>query len=44
MLGFIHDEMYDFHRLRWDPVVERVSPEIQSLYADFVGAAEKQGR
>lgn len=36
MLSLIHDEMYDFHRLRWDPVIERVSPEIQTLYADFV--------
>ncbi len=22
MLEFIHDEMYDFHRLRWSPVMQ----------------------
>lgn len=44
MVGFIHDEIYDYHRLRWDPVIERVTPEIQSLYADFVRFGEKQKR
>ncbi len=44
MVGFIHDEMYDYHRLRWDPVIERLSPEIQSLYADFVQSGENHRR
>ena len=44
MLGFIHDELYDYHRLRWDPVIERVSPEIQSLYEIFVQSGENYWR
>ena len=36
MLGFIHDEMYDFHRLRWDAVIQLVPSEIQEMYHAFV--------
>ncbi len=36
MLGFIHDEMYLFHRLRWDPVIEKTSPEVQEMYREFI--------
>lgn len=36
MLDFVHDEVYRFHRLRWDPVIHRVSPEIRDMYEAFV--------
>lgn len=36
MLGFIHDELYDFHRLRWNQVIHLVPTEIQEMYQSFV--------
>jgi hypothetical protein len=36
MLGFIHDEIYEFHRLRWDAVIEKTPIEIQAMYQEFV--------
>lgn len=42
MLDFIHGETYDLHRLRWDPVIHRVDPEIQALYWVFVKYGEQK--
>jgi hypothetical protein len=36
MRDFIHREIYDFHRLRWDPVIEKTSPEVQAMYQEFM--------